>query len=121
MAQTLAIQMQPARADMLVRARKIGGASVLHAITCTEQIIRISQGQVGMLHLMAPTHGDRDHLYRQSLVAQSLNLRHNFGIERRSVSEAKQMKGRRQLVEQIVLLGQTDIEQRRTVARAANE
>ena len=69
MAQTLAIQMQPAGADVLVRARQIGGACVLHAIPRAEQTIGIGQGQVGILHLAGAIHGDRDHLNRHSLSA----------------------------------------------------
>ncbi|MOA10589.1 hypothetical protein D3C78_1304860 [compost metagenome] len=110
MAQTLAIQMQPARADMLVRARQIGGACVLHAVTRAEQIVAIGQGQVGVLHLKDSIRGDRDHLYWQSLAAPSLDLCNDFNIECRRVSEANQMISGRQLIEEIVLLCQTYIQ-----------
>ncbi|MNL07094.1 hypothetical protein D3C87_1277550 [compost metagenome] len=73
------------------------------------------------MHLTDAVHGDRDHLYRQPLTAQRLDLGIDVGIKSRRVSEANQMEGRRQLVEQIALLGQANIEQRRTVARPPGE
>ena len=121
MAQTLAIQMQPAGADVLVRACQIRGAWVLHAITRAEQTVGIGQGQVGVLHRTGAIHGDRDHLYRQPLAAQRLDLSIDVGSEYRRVGEANQMVGRLQFIEQIVLIGQANIEQRRPVARPVGE